>query len=90
MRASPELKALRDEVRQLQEENKGLRDTNKHLQDVNESLRQQHQAIPAQGGSSISNNKRKRTSTDILATPIEPGAAFVLEGLEMYLPSAEG
>ena len=83
MDTSSELKALRNEVRQLRGENKDLREENKNL-------RQQFQAISAQGGSSRPNTKRKRSLTDILATPIEPGAAFVLEDLEIYLPSAEG
>ncbi|MCJ1283973.1 hypothetical protein MMC26_003304 [Xylographa opegraphella] len=97
MTASSELKALRDEARQLREENKNLRDENKDfreenkdLREENKRLRQQYQPIPAQGGSSRPNTKRKRNVTDVLATSIEPGAAFVLEELEIYLPSAEG
>ncbi|MCJ1379971.1 hypothetical protein MMC17_003074 [Xylographa soralifera] len=89
MSASSELMGLRDEVRKLRDENKGLRDENKDLREENKILRQQHQPISAQGCSSRPNNKRKRTLTDVLATPIEPGAAFILDDLEIYLPSAE-
>ena len=87
---SSELKALRDEIRQLQNSHKILQDENKVLKDENQNLRQQYRAIPGQGGSSEPKTKRKRSMTDVLPTPIESAAAFILEDLETYLPSTEG